>query len=570
MKTNKAFWILLAVCALSILPFIGQTEFYTKGEPRESVVALTMLKTGNWILPENNGGDIPYKPPFFHWCIAAFSLITGSVNEYTSRLPSALAVIVMTMAGFCFFARRRGVQVAFIASAVLFTAFEIHRAGVNCRVDMVLTVAVVCAIYSLYRWWERGLKGFPLVAVLCMSVATLTKGPVGALLPCLVAGVFLLLHGYKFWRVFLYMFGLGICSMVLPLCWYVAAYQQGGESFLSLVCEENFGRFTGQMTYESHEEPLYYNFITLISGFAPWTLLILFSLFGLKYKKPDCTFKQFFNRMWTGFRGMDPCRQYSLLAAVLIFVFYCIPSSKRSVYIMPVYPFVAYFIAEYMLWLVKKHSLSVKIYGSVLSVVFILVFLVFVIVKLDFVPSSLISGKNAAENMALIRSLSDVNIFISLFALVPIVLSAMWMACERHMVTVRHLYLLIALTFGFYIAFDAVYQPAVLKPQSVKGLAAKVNEIVPEGNIYSFKEVDLKEYGNPLHFFGLNYYLNDRVRIFAKDKPAEGYIWMTVDDAYGIFADVFPDYELEEVFRADRRYDGAKAIQGLFKFKKVR
>jgi len=27
---------------------------------------------------------------------------------------------------------------------------------------------------------------------------------------------------------------------------------------------------------------------------------------------------------------------------------------------------------------------------------------------------------------------------------------------------------------------------------------------------------------------------------------------------------------LEEVFRADRRYDGAKAIQGLFKFKKVR
>lgn len=570
MKTNKAFWILLAVCVLSILPFIGQTEFYTKGEPRESVVALTMLKSGNWILPENNGGDIPYKPPFFHWCIAAFSLITGGVNEYTSRLPSALAMIIMTMAGFSFFAKRRGVQVAFLASAVLFTAFEIHRAGVNCRVDMVLTAAIVCALYALYSWWERGLKGFPWLAVLCMSVATLTKGPVGALLPCLVAGVFLLLHGYKFWRVLLYMIGLGVCSMILPLCWYVAAYQQGGDSFLSLVYEENFGRFTGKMTYESHEEPVYYNLITLISGFAPWTLLLVFSLFGLKYKKPNSTFKEFFRNLWMRFRGMDPCRQYSLLAAVLIFVFYCIPSSKRSVYIMPVYPFIAYFIAEYMIWLVKKHALSVKVYGSVLSVLFILVFLVFVIVKSGFTPSSLISGKSSVETMALVMSLQDVNIFISLLSLLPVVFAAIWMSSERHAVSVKHLYLLSALVVSFYIAFDAVYQPAALKPQSVKGLAAKVNEFVPEGNIYSFKEVDLKKQGNPLHFFGLNYYLNDRVRIFAKDKPAEGYIWMTVDDAYGIFEDTFPEYELEEVFRADRRYDGAKGIQALFRFKKVR
>ena len=35
-------------------------------------------------IPINNGGDIPYKPPFFHWCIAFFSLIAGHVNEYTS------------------------------------------------------------------------------------------------------------------------------------------------------------------------------------------------------------------------------------------------------------------------------------------------------------------------------------------------------------------------------------------------------------------------------------------------------------------------------------------------------
>ena len=62
--------LLLIVSILTVLPFIGLTLFYSKGEPREAVVALSMINDGNWILPINNGGDIPYKPPFFHWCIA--------------------------------------------------------------------------------------------------------------------------------------------------------------------------------------------------------------------------------------------------------------------------------------------------------------------------------------------------------------------------------------------------------------------------------------------------------------------------------------------------------------------
>ena len=37
------------------------------------------------------------------------------------------------------------------------------------------------------------------------------------------------------------------------------------------MLEENIGRLTGQMSYESHEQPFYYNFITLIAGCLPWT-----------------------------------------------------------------------------------------------------------------------------------------------------------------------------------------------------------------------------------------------------------------------------------------------------------
>ena len=104
---NKAFWLVTILAIVMLIPFLGLTDFNTKGEPREAVVAYTMLEHGNWILPINNGGDIPYKPPFFHWCIAFFSLFIGHVNEFTSRLPSAISLILMTIGGFIFFAKRK-------------------------------------------------------------------------------------------------------------------------------------------------------------------------------------------------------------------------------------------------------------------------------------------------------------------------------------------------------------------------------------------------------------------------------------------------------------------------------
>ena len=128
-KYNKALWLIIILAIVMMIPFLGLTDFNTKGEPREAVVAYTMLEHGNWILPINNGGDIPYKPPFFHWCIAFFSLFIGHVNEYTSRLPSAVSLVLMTIGGFVFYAKRKNAQTSLIAAILTLTAFEVHRAG---------------------------------------------------------------------------------------------------------------------------------------------------------------------------------------------------------------------------------------------------------------------------------------------------------------------------------------------------------------------------------------------------------------------------------------------------------
>ena len=40
-KYNKALWIVTILAIVMLVPFLGLTEFNTKGEPREAVVAYT-------------------------------------------------------------------------------------------------------------------------------------------------------------------------------------------------------------------------------------------------------------------------------------------------------------------------------------------------------------------------------------------------------------------------------------------------------------------------------------------------------------------------------------------------
>jgi len=143
-----------------------------------------MLESGNWILPVNYGTDIAYKPPFLYWAIAAISSLFGGVSEYSSRLPSAIAFLAMQLVFFSFIAKRKGVKTAFLTSILLLSSFEVHRAAVACRVDMLQVSLIVISLCLLFRWDEKECRGIPWLAVLLMGCATLTKGPVGSIFPC--------------------------------------------------------------------------------------------------------------------------------------------------------------------------------------------------------------------------------------------------------------------------------------------------------------------------------------------------------------------------------------------------
>ncbi len=566
-KQDSYAWVLAILCIISLFLFIGEAFFNTRGEPREAVVALSMLQEKNWILPVNNGVELAFKPPLFHWMIAAISFVTGAVTEYTSRMPSALALAVMVLAGYGFYARRRGAEVAFLMGLITLTNFEVHRAGTNCRVDMLLSALMVLALYLLYEWGEKRLKGIPWLGILCLSGAFLTKGPVGMLLPCLVVAVFLWIRGMNFWRIFFSFFGIVLLSCVLPMCWYVAAYQQGGDRFLQLVLEENVLRLLGKMSYESHVNPLYYNFVTVISGYVPYTLLILVSLFFLKYKRIQSRPREWWTCFRTYIRNMDDARLFSLLSIVIIFVFYCIPKSKRSVYLLPVYPFIAYFLAEYMIYLVRNHRRVIVAFGNIMGGLSVLLFLVFVAVRCGIVSDSIFSGKHAAENVAFMHALEQVPIgwkwIVLLLPLLAVVLFFIIKGKERN---TSLLYGMVGIVFTIFFALDGFYQPTVLNVKSDKLIAEQIKKIVPQGQIYSYR-TDVYV-ANRTHPFTINFYLGDRIVPFDVFLPDAGFLVVGQSDVEA-FKETYPTYEIKHLYDSRHRScDDHKIIQ-LYQFRKI-
>ena len=559
---KKALWFVTILAIVMLIPFLGLTDFNTKGEPREAVVAYTMLEHGNWILPINNGGDIPYKPPFFHWCIAFFSLFIGHVNEFTSRLPSAISLTLMTIGGFVFFAKRKNTQTSLIAAILTLTAFEVHRAGVNCRVDMVNTAFMVGAMYLLYRWWEKGKKQLPWLAILCMSGATLTKGPVGIILPCFVMGVFMLTQRENLWGI-IWRLGLtAVFSLIIPFCWYYAAYLQGGDEFLRLVKEENIDRFMGKMSYESHENPAWYNLLTLITGWLPYTLLLLFSLFILPWKKFSKT------RFVENAKKATPLQVFTWLAFLLVLFFYCIPKSKRSVYLLPCYPFMAYLIAEYIVWMMKEKMGALKVYAWVIALLATILIVALIIVGCGVVPDSIFHGKHAAGNIAMLHALEEEPKGFLLggveIAFVVLMLFSIYYTIKA-LKEKRVNYIVsgtLASIISLFLLLDSTLQPAVLNTKADKHLAPVIEKKFDMNKLYSYMSVDM------MHFFSLNFYMGDRIQQFEKVMPQDGVLMIPEADMPDFQKKLGKGYIFQKVWEVPRVVESKDPV-GFYQFKKA-
>ena len=562
---NTTFWLLFLLCSCTLIPFLGLPEYYSDAEPREAVVSWTMIVNEDWTLPRNNDGDMAFKPPFFHWCINVASIIRGDMTEGATRVPSALALIGMTLWSFGFLARRKGQEFGMLAALIAFTTYGLHRAGATCRVDMMLTAATVCALYMFYRWYEQNMRDTAslIIAILLMGVATLTKGPVGTLIPCLVMGVYMLLRGTNFFKTFLLLTLWGLLSLVPYALWFYAAWLEGGQDFLDLVYAENIGRMVKAMGYESNIQPWHFNLQTLLLGFLPWTLMALLSLAFIRPKERLLPVKKWWQWLKQEVQQADPVSLFSLTAIVVIFVFYSIPQTKRLAYLLPAYPFVAYFLAKYILWLAYNAPKVMRLYGTLLSAFCLLLFSVFLIIHSDIIPTAWrLEVFSEAPWSGMIQTLQQTDKWWEwLVILVPTVFALYWWF-RRKSDDMHNIIAVLFITFGLWLAIDGVYAPALQNSSSVRTTSIKINHAVPakDGPLYEF--IEHTEKGDYVHFFEVNFYLRNRIKNFRK-RPKHGFLLITKTDA----SRNLPVFE-REGYHFSLRYEADRREMQVYAFRK--
>ena len=354
-EPRHAWPILLIVGVALYLVNLGGYPLYTKGEPREAVTVFDIVHGGGIILPQRAGVEIPSKPLLMHWIAALVSIIAGGVNEFSVRLPSAGLAIAGVIV--CYFYVRRLFDdvTALIAALILATTFQYLQAGTGARVDMTLTFFMEVAFFEFILMAE-GLTRRRMLLYVAIALAVLTKGPIGLILPGLVALIWIALE--KRWS-FLREMGLvrgAILVIVLAGGWYVAALIEGGPGFFrKQVLAENLLRFAGGSDFhEGHIHPFYYMELALLAGFTPWTFLL--PIVGVQAARMP--------------HRVDPRLKYIFVWFAAVLIFYNLPQSKRGVYLLCMYPAFATLVAIYLRQAVARpapsHTLAhwiARLYG---------------------------------------------------------------------------------------------------------------------------------------------------------------------------------------------------------------
>ena len=128
MSRASSFCLVIACWAAIYLPALGSLEI--KGEEgRRILPAVTMLDTGNYLVPQV--GSEPYyrKPPLVNWLVAASFKITGARNEWTARLPSVLCVLAVALAFITVARRSLGPNGSLIAALIWLANFGTIEKG---------------------------------------------------------------------------------------------------------------------------------------------------------------------------------------------------------------------------------------------------------------------------------------------------------------------------------------------------------------------------------------------------------------------------------------------------------
>jgi 4-amino-4-deoxy-L-arabinose transferase-like glycosyltransferase len=302
---------------------LGSLPLVEPDEGRNSEVGREMLASGDWTTPHYD--TLPYldKPAVFFWLEAASFRIAG-VSEWAARFPSALAALGTLLLTW-FLAGRMFAGAAALRAGIVFATCPLviilaRLAIFDMTLVLFITVALVC--YWMARsprrekrlMWEAGFFAG-------MGLASITKGPVGFILPLLTVVAFEVARGRpgELKRIG-WLSGLAVFFLI-ALPWFIAVSLRNPGFPRYAFWEESLVRFTAGGVRRGGS--LFYYIPVYFGGLLPWSLFLLLAAVNRVSR-------------WKELRDERQAPVlYLLVWSAVVLVFFSISHSKLPAYILP-------------------------------------------------------------------------------------------------------------------------------------------------------------------------------------------------------------------------------------------
>ncbi len=315
---------LLAVAAVFVLFHdLSGAALFNPDEGRNAEIAREVLETGDWITPYYNFLPRLEKPMFFYAATAVSYKLFG-VSEAAARLPSALAALGILVMTYFFVRRIAGERAALWSALALVTAVQFNIFARIVIVDMALAFFITAALIAFYlasiAESQTVKRRYYFLMYAAAAGATLVKGPIGFIFPGMIVAAYIAVR--RKWSALREMeIGWGVLIFMLIVApWYAAAEMRRPGYLAYFLGQEHFARFL--TPHFNRGKPWHYFFGVVAVGFFPWTL----------------TLPRIAARLW---RDRDDFALFTLLWAIVPFVFFSFSSSKMSEYLLPIYPALA-------------------------------------------------------------------------------------------------------------------------------------------------------------------------------------------------------------------------------------
>ncbi len=328
---HRPYVAIFLLVLFTYTPSVWLRDAWNPDEPRYAEVAREMVSRGEYVLPRLNGEVYAEKPPLYFWLSILAARLTGIPLEAGPRLVSAIAAWLTIILTFRIGLRLSDPETAWLAVLVLATSsmFVLHAStGV---IDATLTMLVVAGIMAGMKAREKGSAVLWLLFYLVTAAAVLTKGPVGFLLP---AGVLMFLSlaegGDRSLRALHPVWGLAVVLAVTAI-WVVPAVARGGPGYgETILWTQNVARAINPW---HHDRPFHYFLKVFPVSFLPWAILLPTALYGA----------------WRSIRGAERgwprAAPTAAIWFVFVFVFFSLVESKKTRYLLPLFPAAALLVA---------------------------------------------------------------------------------------------------------------------------------------------------------------------------------------------------------------------------------